>query len=187
MVTVSFEPTFRTGEEADMAIVHRRHEPSQATPAQQSFDPMRMLRELSRFDPFQEMEQIFGLPAEHATFLPDFEVKETKDCYDFKADVPGVKEGDLEISVTGNRLAISGRREAEEHQEGETYYAVERSYGTFTRTFTLPEDANADGVRAELKDGVLSLAVPKKAEKRAQKVTISTSAEPKSATKETKH
>lgn len=168
-----------------MAIVHRRNEPSRLTTPSSQLDPVRMLRELSRFDPFQEMEQLLGLPGERATFLPDFEIKETKDTYVFKADVPGVKEDDLDISVTGNRLMITGKREAEQQHEDDTYYAYERSYGTFTRNFTLPEDANAECVRAELKDGVLSLVVPKKEEKKAQKVAISS--EQKGAQKETKH
>jgi HSP20 family protein len=75
-------------------------------------------------------------------FVPDFEVKETKEGFVFKADVPGIKEKDLEITMTGNRLTISGKREAEMEERSDTYYACERSYGSFTRAFTLAPAGN---------------------------------------------
>ena len=71
------------------------------------------------------------------TFSPSFEVKETKDSYVFKADVPGVKESDIEGTVTGNRLSISGKREVEHKEQTNTFYTYERSYGDFTRSFLL--------------------------------------------------
>ncbi len=106
------------------------------------------------------------------TFSPAFEVKETKEGYSFKADLPGVAEKDVEVTRTGNRLAISGKREAERQDKGETYYACERSYGSFTRTFTLPDGIDGERIRAELKDGVLSVLVPKLPEAKPQKIAI---------------
>ena len=78
-------------------------------------------------------------------------MKETKDAYVFRADLPGVKDEDLEISLTGNRLTVSGHREQEKREQSETYYATERAYGSFSRTFTLPDgtDARARQRRAE--------------------------------------
>ena len=93
----------------------------------------------------------------------------------FRADLPGVKESDLEISLTGNRLTISGRREQERHEQGDTFYASERSYGSFTRAFTLPEGVDGDNVNADLKSGVLTLSVPKKPEVQPRKVSINAS------------
>src|SRR5206468_2533929 len=101
---------------------------------------------------------------------------ETKDAYVFRADLPGVKDSDLEISLTGNRLTVSGRREQERQEQGETFYASERSYGSFTRSFTLPEGIDGDNVSADLKSGVLTLSVPKKPEVQPRKVTINTGA-----------
>jgi HSP20 family protein len=110
-----------------------------------------------------------------ATFAPTFEIKETKDAYLFKADVPGIKEHDLEVTVTGNRLTVSGKREAEKEDQGDTFYTYERSYGQFTRAFTLPEGADMERLNADLKDGVLTLTLPKKPEVQAKKIAVKTS------------
>ena len=83
-----------------------------------------------------------------------------------------MREEDLEISLTGNRLAISGHREQEKREQGETYYASERSYGAFSRAFTLPEGTDADNVKADLKNGVLQVTVPKKPEVQPRKIAI---------------
>jgi HSP20 family protein len=90
----------------------------------------------------------------------------------FHADLPGVKEQDLEVTLTGNRLTIAGKREAEREEKTDTYYACERSYGSFSRSFTLPDGADGEHLRAELKDGVLAVAVPKKPEVQPKKVQV---------------
>ncbi len=129
------------------------------------------------WDPFDIMREVLNLepaaarPSRQA-FAPQFEVKETKEGYSFKADLPGVKEKDLELSLTGNRLTISGKREAEEHQAADTYYAYERSFGTFSRTFTLPADVDDEHVHADLKEGVLTLMLPKKPEHQPKKISL---------------
>lgn len=158
-----------------MANIVRRGE-SQPTTARGEWDPFRMMRELLRWDPFSEMAPMWG---ERAAFSPSFEVKETGNEYVFKADLPGVKEEDIDISVTGNRLTVSGHREAEERQDGETYFTVERSYGAFTRAFTLPEGVDADHVQAELKNGVLTLVLPKRPELQPKKINLKGTMGPK--------
>jgi HSP20 family protein len=110
---------------------------------------------------------------ERIAFEPAFEVKETKESFVFKADVPGIKDADLDVSLTGNRLTINGKRQAEKEDKGDTYYTYERSYGSFTRSFTLPEGVNASAMTANLNDGVLSITVPKKPEAQAKKIPIS--------------
>jgi HSP20 family protein len=156
-----------------MANIVRKSEPSRAlmTPRAAEWEPFRMVRDLLRWDPFAELSG-FTTPMERGVFTPYFEVKETPGEYFFKADLPGVYEKDLEIALTGNRLTISGKREAEEQTESDTYYVYERSYGTFTRTFTLPEGVDADKVKADLKNGVLSLVVPKKPEAQPKKISV---------------
>jgi len=129
-----------------------------------------MMRELMQWDPFRAEPLEYGI--EGARFSPTFEVKENKDSYVFKADLPGVKQDDLDISLQSNRLTISGRREAEKRDEGETWYAYEREYGSFTRAFTLPEGVDPEHVRADLKDGVLSLIIPKKPEVQPKRITV---------------
>ena len=138
------------------------------------WEPMRLIRELMGWDPFGEMAPLVHRLPE--TFVPSFEVKETKDSYVFKADVPGVKESDLEVTVTGNRLAISGKREVEHKEQSDTFYTYERSYGDFTRSFTLPEGVNSDSVAADLKDGVLTVSLKKRPELQPKKIPVQTAA-----------
>ena len=130
----------------------------------------RVMRDVLRWDPFRELEAAGG---DYGLFSPSFDVNENKDGYVFRADLPGVREDDLEISLTGNRLTISGKREQEKHEQGDTYYASERSYGSFSRAFTLPDGTDAENVKAELKNGVLQVIVPKKPEVQPKKITIS--------------
>ena len=137
-----------------------------------------MMRDLMNWDPFGEMTP-FAAQAP-AGFVPTFEIKETKEAYLFKADVPGVKESDLEVTVTGNRLTVSGKREAEKQEQTDTYYSYERSYGDFTRAFTLPEGVDMNGVHADLKDGVLTLSVKKTPAAQPKKIAVQSAATKKS-------
>lgn len=152
-----------------MANLIRRHDPAEIA-STGAWDPLRVMRDVLRWDPFREMERTL-LPVERG-FLPTFDVKESKDAYVFRADVPGVRDEDLDISLTGKRLTVSGTRQEEARDESETYYACERTYGSFTRSFTLPEGSDADNVKAEMKDGVLSLVVPKKPEVQAKRIQV---------------
>ncbi|HSD89018.1 MAG TPA: Hsp20/alpha crystallin family protein, partial [Kofleriaceae bacterium] len=124
------------------------------------WDPLRVMRDMLRWDPFREMAPAFP-NLERAAFNPSFDVTETKDAFVFKADVPGVKQEEIEITTTGNRIQISGKRESEQESKSETVYTYERQYGSFARSFTLPDGADIDHARTELKDGVLTLVVPK--------------------------
>jgi HSP20 family protein len=135
-----------------------------------TWEPMRLMREMLNWDPFAEM--LPRVTQNEMAFVPSFEVKETKDAYVFKADLPGVKEEDLDITVTGNRLTVSGKREAEQREESDRYYAYERSYGTFTRAFTLPESADCDNVDARLDNGVLTVSIGKKPESQPKKISL---------------
>jgi HSP20 family protein len=130
------------------------------------------MRELLGLDPYRELERRFPTAMGGVGFTPAFEVKEKTDAFVFRGDLPGLSEGDIEISFTGNRLTISGRREMEDLHEGETFYACERTYGSFSRSFTLPEGADVENATAELKDGVLLLTVPKRSEVKPRKITV---------------
>ena len=168
-----------------MSITVRKenqNRPLAAAPAPaQDWEPMRMMRSLFGWDPFREMAPFWN--EERATFAPAFEIKETKDAYVFKADMPGVKEQDLEVSLTGNRLAISGKREGEKEDKGERYYTYERSYGSFTRSFTLPDGVDGEKIAAHLDGGVLTLSVPKKPEVQAKKIDVKGTGSPPPAAK----
>lgn len=149
-----------------MANIIRRDEGG----VERAWEPLRMMRELMGWDPFAEMLPSMTRPA--ALFAPTFEVKETKDAYVFKADLPGVKEEDLDVSITGTRLTVTGKREAEQRREDERFYAYERSYGSFTRAFTLPEGVDTEHVEASLDNGVLTVRVAKAPESQPRKVSL---------------
>lgn len=140
------------------------------------WDPMRTMRDFLRWDPFREMAPFPAFPPMEAGFNPSFEVTETKDAYVFKADVPGVKKEEIEITMTGNRLQISGKRESEQESKSETVYTYERQYGTFVRSFTLPDGIDVDHAKSELKDGVLTLVIPKNAAAQSKKIAIASEA-----------
>ncbi|HVP63214.1 MAG TPA: Hsp20/alpha crystallin family protein [Myxococcaceae bacterium] len=137
-----------------------RRTPGTELPALTPLHPLRSLRELLAWDPFQEMAPLFS--GEMLRVIPPFEVRETKDQFVFQAEVPGVEAKDIEILLTGNRLTISGTRndKVEKGEEGE-YYARERIYGRFSRSFTLPEGVDVSGVQANLNNGVLTIVFPK--------------------------
>ncbi|HET9620817.1 MAG TPA: Hsp20/alpha crystallin family protein [Kofleriaceae bacterium] len=138
------------------------------------WNPLRAMRDLLRWDPFREMAPFAVPELEAATFAPSFEVVETKDAFLFKADVPGIKQEDIEITATGNRLRIAGKREQEHESKHDTIYTYERQYGSFSRSFTLPDGADFEHAKSELKDGVLTLAVPKTSGAQTKKIAIST-------------
>ncbi|MCA9599606.1 MAG: Hsp20 family protein [Myxococcales bacterium] len=136
--------------------------------AQRHWDPFRVMRELMRWDPFTSAR----FEPEGASFWPAFDVKETPEAFVFKADMPGIKTEDIDLQLAQNRLIVSGKREAEKTQKGETLYAYERTVGSFTRAFTLPEGVDADKIHAELKDGVLSVLIPKKPEGQPKQISV---------------
>ena len=148
-----------------MTTIVRRTE---TTPAA-GWDPFEMMREITGWEPFQQMRRAGFAPS---IYSPDFDVKETKDGYSFKADLPGIDEKELEITLSGNRLHIAGKRDTEAEAEGDRCYCSERTYGAFQRAFTLPEGADADHARAELKNGVLSLFVPKTPEAQPKRIAL---------------
>lgn len=152
--------------------IHRQQEDKPTTAPEVHWDPWRAMRAILSWDPFREMaaSPTFGERGAFATAA--FDVKETKDAYEFKADVPGIAEKDLEVTVTGNRLTVSGKREAETEDRSDRYYTYERSYGAFTRSFTLPDGADTEKLRASLDKGVLLIAIPKKPEVQPKKITV---------------
>jgi HSP20 family protein len=141
-------------------------------PTRTTRDPFEMMRDfMSSWDPFAVLAPSW--PTERNYLIrPAFDVKETPDGFEFHADLPGIEEKDLEVTTAANRLTVTGKRESDSEQKTDTYHSRERSYGSFSRTFTLPEGADLDHVRADLKKGVLSVIIPKKAEAQPKKIAI---------------
>jgi HSP20 family protein len=160
---------------ANIAVQQDKSTPQASAPVRSlahAWEPFRAMRDLLRWDPFGEMLPSFNGRLEAVAFSPDFDVKETKESFIFTADMPGVKESDLEVRLTQNRLTIAGKRESEKVEKTDQFYAAERSYGSFTRAFTLPEGIASDKIQAELKGGVLTLAVPKRPEAQPKKIEV---------------
>lgn len=160
-----------------MADITVRKSSGSSTPAvaTREYDPFRAMREMFRWDPFKEMAPMW--PGElEGEFAPAFEVKESKNSYLFKADVPGVKESDIEVTVSGNRLNVSGKRTEETEEKTETYFSRERKFGSFSRSYTLPEGADLEHIHAELKAGVLTVAVPKLPAAQPKKIAVTSTA-----------
>lgn len=122
------------------------------------FDPLRAMRDLLSLEPCGEMERAAG--ASGFRIDPVFEEAETPEGYRLRAELQGLKEGDLEISVSGDQLTIWGHRETDRREEGDRHYVYEHSYASFGRTFTLPERYDGSMLVASLDDGVLTLLVP---------------------------
>jgi HSP20 family protein len=146
-------------------------------------DPFELMRDFMRWDPFRwdpfttpmlwrdpfsEMRAMMrdlwsGVPERRErVWRPEFDVRETDDAYLIRADVPGISADDVEVNVTGDQLQISGQREhKKEETEGE-YRTYERAYGSFARTFTIPDEVEADHIHCKLDNGVLDVVLPKK-------------------------
>lgn len=159
-----------------MANLTRTNEKNGKTsPAQvdeTAWDPFRVMREVLRWDPFR-LPVVGALTA--GGFTPRFELTEREDAYVVTADLPGVKEEDVEISLTGDRLTISGHRESEHTEVQARTLTSERSFGQFTRSFTLPAGTDREDIRAETHNGVLTLTIAKSADAQPKRIAITKS------------
>ena len=127
----------------------------------------------------QEMDELFNsffsgwnrMLGERGVW-PALDIAEDDDVIKVKAEVPGCKADDIEVSVHGNTLTISGEKKQEEEKKGDGYYYAERSYGNFRRDVTLPTDVDPAKVEATCKDGVLNITLPKAEVAKATKVKV---------------
>ena len=107
-------------------------------------------------------------------WMPSVDIKEEKDKFVIKADVPGVDPKDIDVSMEDGILTIQGERKSEESEEKDDYRRVECSYGSFYRRFSLPNSADSANIKAKGKDGVLEITVAKKAPSEAKKIKVKT-------------
>ncbi len=149
-----------------MAIVRRDNQDGAGSSSSRYLrDPFALARELFNWDVLGDQRQI-------STFTPAFEVKETGDQFVVRADLPGVKDEEVDVSMHNGVLSITGRRTSEDRREGESYYLYERQYGAFSRSFALPDAADSDKVEARLEHGVLTVLIGKKVEAKPKKITL---------------
>jgi len=133
---------------------------------------------ITRWDPFRELEEMsnrlnrfFGTKKAGngdggealtvAQWAPAVDVSETDKEFLIKAELPEIKKEDVKVSVDDGVLTIQGERKQEKEEKGKKYHRIERSYGSFLRSFTLPDEADATRIGAEFKDGMLNIRLPK--------------------------
>jgi HSP20 family protein len=145
---------------------------------------------VTRWNPFKELEEmenrlstVFGRapvkrngegkePMTVAEWAPLVDITEDDKEYLIKAELPEVKKEDVKVSVQDNVISISGERKSEKEEKGKKYHRVERAYGSFYRSFTLPEDADGGIVAAEFKDGVLKVRLPKSEKAKPKSIEV---------------
>ena len=125
---------------------------------------------LSIWNPIHEMDELFhnrlasvlgGESAQSVAWSPVVDIEETELNYLIRAELPGLSKKKVKVVVEDGVLTLSGERDLERKVEGKTFHHIERSHGTFTRSFTLPENADAESVSANYKDGLLEIRVAK--------------------------
>lgn len=106
------------------------------------------------------------------TWMPPVDIRETDDAYLVTAELPGVNKEDVDITVENNVLSLRGERKWQNEAKDESYHRIERTYGRFNRTFTLPRSVRPDDVQARYENGVLHLTIPKAEEARPRRIAI---------------
>ena len=130
--------------------------------------PEPFTREIDRvFDAF------FGQTDQGRRWVPPMDLVEAEDHFVLKADLPGLTEADVSIEVQDGTLTISGERTAEHEQREKGWYRIERPFGSFNRSLTLPDGVEPDRIEASFKDGVLEVRIPKPEERKPQRISIS--------------
>ncbi len=123
-------------------------------------------------DPFRSEALASSEELSKGNWLPAVDVKETADAYVVHAELPGLSKEDIQVTLENNVLRLSGERRFEKKDEKDNYHRIERAYGTFSRSFTLGAGTMADKVKAEFKDGVLTITIPKSEETKPRAIAI---------------
>ncbi|MBK8466014.1 MAG: Hsp20/alpha crystallin family protein [Chloracidobacterium sp.] len=140
------------------------------------YDPFRELRSLN-----EEVARLFrnAAPASAArdevfngSWAPTVDIFENKDSFILEAELPGMTREDFELSFENNVLTLKGERKFEKKTDEDNYHRIERAYGSFTRSFTLPPTVTAEGAKADFDNGILHISLPKREEVKARKIEI---------------
>ena len=128
---------------------------------------------LSIWNPIHEMDELFhnrlasvlgGEGLQSVAWSPVVDIEESAEAYTIRAELPGLSKEKVKVTVENGVLTLSGERDLERRVETKTFHRVERSHGTFTRSFTLPDDVDAESVAANFKDGLLEIQIAKREE-----------------------
>ena len=149
-----------------------------------------MINTLTRWEPLREMEEfqnrlstLFGRPMRRsnghgreditlADWTPVADITEDEKEYLIKAELPEMKKEEVKVTVENAVLTISGERKFEKEEKKKKYHRIERGYGTFVRSFTLPDDADASKVKAEFKNGLLTVHLPKSEKAKPKQIEV---------------
>jgi len=153
-----------------------------------TWQPGREMEEMGRY-----FENVFGrpflpaawrrVPSEDLVWAPSIEVVEKEDRFLVKVELPGVNEEDINISIAGNILTIEGEKETESEVEKKGYYYTESSYGSFSRSMTIPSTVDAAKIEANCDKGVLEISLPKTPEVKPQKIKVAAKKKEEAANK----
>jgi HSP20 family protein len=142
---------------------------------------------LVKWNPFNELEDVsnrlnslFGrLPARTesgqlalADWTPSVDISETDAAYLIKAEIPEVGKENVKVTLQNGMLTIAGERKQEKEEKNKKFHRIERSFGSFTRSFRVPEDADSTTVTAEFKDGVLNVTLPKSEKAQSKSIDV---------------
>lgn len=147
---------------------------------------------LIKWDPFRELEdvssrlnRIFGRPLGRtgqdnemlatADWMPSVDISETDAAYLIKGEIPGVRKEDVKVTLQDGMLTIQGEGKQEKEEKNKKFHRVECSYGNFVRSFRVPDDADESAVKAEFKDGMLNVTLPKSAKAKPKSVDVAIS------------
>jgi len=121
----------------------------------------------------EEKELVSGI------WTPSVDIYETENALILSAEVPGIEENDIEIKIEDNTLTLHGERKFEKETKEENYHRIERAYGSFHRSFTLPNYIDQDKIKAEHENGILKITMPKKKELKPRKIEVIKPSKPK--------
>ena len=141
---------------------------SSVAPRMTAFDRLFDEEVLRPFRMFEEMAESFN----QRGWAPAVDIRETEDAYEVMADLPGFDKKDVEITLENSVLTLRGERKWEGEQGEQAYRRIERAYGEFTRSFSLPTQVDAEKVDASFQDGVLTISIPKSEESRPRRITV---------------
>jgi HSP20 family protein len=141
------------------------------------YDPIRELRNLQ-----EEMNRLFNMTFFRSfddelitgAWTPSVDIFENKDQVVIEVELPGMKPEDVQISIENNVLTIQGEKKFEKKEESDNYHRIERRYGSFTRSFTLPPTVNSDDIKAEFDNGLLRVTIAKREEAKPRRIEIKT-------------
>jgi HSP20 family protein len=156
----------------------------------EEFEDMTMI---TRFEPFREFatlqermnrlfsDQLAGLGSEEnltaGSFVPPVDVYEDEHTIQLKMEVPGVEEKDIDIRLENNLLTVRGERKFEKEEKEENFHRIERRYGSFTRSFTLPNTVSTEDVKADYVNGIVKIKLTKRAEAKPKQIKVNIGSE----------